>query len=415
MTGSRESRSTGLHAWGVVALLWPVAVLNYLDRMMVATMRSSIRSDIPDIANDAEFGLLMAIFMWVYAALSPVGGYLADRFNRRWTILLSLLVWSAVTWLTGHAHSFTQMAWLRAAMGVSEAFYMPAALALIADAHPGGTRSRAIGLHLSGVYVGQALGGLGGWIADTSSWRNAFIWFGAAGVVYGLVLAGLLRDPGRAREQAAGAKPIPLGSTLKVLLGCGGFLLLVLHFTLPAQPGWAVKNWLPTFLSSEFGLKQGPAGLSATGYVTLASVAGVILGGVLADRWSRRTPRGRIHVSALGVALCIPALIGFGMPGSLGMAIACMMLFGLGFGLFDANNMPILAQLVGPRYRATGYGIMNFVSISAGAGITILLGRMRDSGIPMSRAFLILAVVAAVSVAVVCAIRLPDSTSDSKA
>ena len=414
MTDSRESRSTGLHAWGVVALLWPVAVLNYLDRMMVATMRSSIRSDIPDIANDAEFGLLMAIFMWVYAALSPVGGYLADRFNRRWTILLSLLVWSAVTWLTGHAHSFTQMAWLRAAMGVSEAFYMPAALALIADAHPGETRSRAIGLHLSGVYVGQALGGLGGWIADTSSWRNAFIWFGAAGVVYGLVLAGLLRDPGRAREQAAGEKPIPLGSTLKVLLGCGGFLLLVLHFTLPAQPGWAVKNWLPTFLSSEFGLKQGPAGLSATGYVTLASVAGVILGGVLADRWSRRTPRGRIHVSALGVALCIPALIGFGMPGSLGMAIACMMLFGFGFGLFDANNMPILAQLVGPRYRATGYGIMNFVSISAGAGITILLGRMRDSGIPMSRAFLILAAVTAISVAVVSAIRLPVATPNPK-
>lgn len=410
MNTSTESRSSGSAAWSLVALLWPVAVLNYLDRMMVATMRTSIRADIPDISNDERFGLLMAIFMWVYAALSPVGGYLADRFNRRWTILASLLVWSLVTWLTGHARTFTEMAWLRAAMGVSEAFYMPAALALIADAHPGSTRSRAIGLHLSGVYAGQALGGLGGWIADTSSWRNAFVWFGAAGVVYGLLLAVLLRDPGRSANRTED-QPQSLGTTLKVLFGSGAFLLLVLHFTLPAQPGWAVKNWLPTFLASEFGLKQGPAGLSATGYVTLASVVGVILGGFLADRWSRRSERGRIHVSALGVALCIPALIGFGNPGSLGLAIGCMILFGLGFGLFDANNMPILAQIVGPRFRATGYGFMNLVSISAGAGITVLLGRMRDAGIPMSKSFLVLAAVAAVSVAVVLAIRPKKDSS----
>src|SRR6267378_2896141 len=137
MDSKPESPHVPLYAWAVVAMLFPVALLNYLDRMMVATMRASIRADIPTIANEADFGFLMAAFMWVYALLSPIGGFLADRFQRRWMVILSLFVWSAMTWLTGYAQTFTQMAWTRAFMGLSEAFYMPAALALIADFHPG--------------------------------------------------------------------------------------------------------------------------------------------------------------------------------------------------------------------------------------------------------------------------------------
>ncbi len=175
-------------------MLFPVALLNYLDRMLMATMRTSIRADIPSIANDADFGFLMAVFMWVYAILSPIGGYLADRFNRRGVVILSLFVWSAMTWLTGHARTFEQMAWTRALMGVSEAFYIPAALALIADFHSGPTRSRAVGIHMCGIYAGQALGGVGGYIADTSSWRNAFYGFGAAGVFYAILLLLMLKD-----------------------------------------------------------------------------------------------------------------------------------------------------------------------------------------------------------------------------
>src|ERR1051325_7519642 len=128
-------------------------MLNYLDRQMVSTIRASIRADIPSIANDQDFGTLMAVFMWVYAFLSPVGGYIADRFNRRWTVIGSLFVWSLVTWLTGHATSYTQMLWCRGLMGISEAFYIPAALALIADFHTGPTRSRAVGVHQMGIYM----------------------------------------------------------------------------------------------------------------------------------------------------------------------------------------------------------------------------------------------------------------------
>src|SRR5262249_11372007 len=152
-------------------------------------------------ANDVDFGFLMAQFMWVYAIFSPIGGFLAGRFNRRWMVISSLFVWSTVTWLTGHATTFTQMAGTRGLMGVSEAFYMPGALALIADFHPGPTRSRGIGIHMCGIYMGQALGGVGGYISDTSSWRNAFYWFGAAGVVYAVLLMVLLRNSTASAEE----------------------------------------------------------------------------------------------------------------------------------------------------------------------------------------------------------------------
>jgi MFS family permease len=392
---------TSLYAWGVVAMLFPVALLNYLDRTMVATMRASIRADIPSIANDADFGFLLALFMWVYAFFSPIGGYLADRFNRRWLIVLSLFVWSAMTWLTGHATTFTQMAWTRGLMGLSEAFYMPAALALIADFHPGLTRSRAVGIHMSGIYLGQALGGVGGYIADTSSWRNAFYWFGAVGVIYAIVLIFLLND---SRSQSDGRK-VPLVGTVKALLAIGSFLILVVYFTLPATPGWAIRNWLPTFLATQFNLRQGPAGLSATGHVTIAMFAGALLGGALADRAARSTPRGRIYVSAFGMAFCAPALLGLGNAPTLSVAIVFMALFGLGFGFFDANNMPILCQIVRPEHRATGYGIMNMVSIAAGAGVTVLMGKMRDNGISLAAAFTFLAAVTAFSGLLVLLIR----------
>jgi MFS family permease len=260
---SPDSTRPSFYAWAVVALLFPVALLNYLDRMMVAAMRTSIRADIPTIANDADFGFLMALFMWVYGLSSPLGGFLADRFSRRWMVIVSLFIWSLMTLLTGFAHTFAQMAWTRSLMGLSEAFYIPAGLALIADFHPGPTRSRAVGLHMCGIYTGQALGGIGGYIADAGSWRNAFYWFGGAGLLYGIVLLSLLRDYRPPANESVENKSVRAVEALLSLLGTGSFLILVLYFTLPSIPGWAIKNWLPTFLAAEFNLKQGPAGMSA--------------------------------------------------------------------------------------------------------------------------------------------------------
>jgi MFS family permease len=393
---TNRTGSPGYFAWIVVGLLWPVAMLNYLDRQMVSTIRASIRADIPSIANDQDFGTLMAVFMWAYAFLSPVGGFLADKFNRRWSVIGSLFVWSAVTWATGHAATYSQMLSFRALMGISEAFYIPAALALIADFHSGGTRARAVGIHQSGIYAGLALGGLGGYIAQTSSWRNCFTWFGAAGVVYAIVLMFSLKDKTStaAEKERLKNNPVTIGDTLRALWTQPAFWILVVYFTLPAIAGWVAKNWLPTYLADTFNLKEGPAGLSATGFIQIASFAGVLLGGALADRWMRSTPRGRIFTSAAGVFLLVPALLGLGFAWSMAAAIGFMILFGIGWGLFDCNNMPILCQIARPEHRATGYGFMNLMSISVGGVTTVVLGRMRDHGIKFSAAFVASAVVA---------------------
>jgi MFS family permease len=402
----RNLQNLSGYAWVVVALLWPVAMLNYLDRQMVSTVRASIRADIPSIINDQEFGTLMAVFMWVYAFLSPLGGFVADKFNRRWTVIGSLGVWSAVTWATGHATTYSQMLWFRALMGISEAFYIPAALALIADFHTGNTRARAVGIHQSGIYAGLALGGVGGYIAQTSSWRNCFTWFGAAGVIYSVVLILALRDAPSAAGAAGRPKPsVTVGETLRALWLQPAFWILVIYFTLPAIAGWVTKNWLPTYLADTFQLKEGPAGLSATGYIQLASFAGVLLGGVVADWWMRATARGRIYTSALGVLLMVPALLGLGWAWSLNAAIVFMVLFGVGWGFFDCNSMPILCQIARPEHRATGYGFMNFVSISVGAGATVVLGWMRDQGIKFSVAFAASAAVALLSAGLILLVR----------
>ena len=397
-------------AWMVVALLWPVALLNYLDRQLVATMKASIMADLTDIQTEKNFGLLMAVFMWVYAALSPVGGYLADRFNRRHTVIASLGVWSLVTFLTGHTHSFGEMLWARAFMGVSEACYIPAALALITDFHSGNTRSRAVGLHQTGIYAGQALGFVGGYIADSHfGWRAAFSWFGLAGILYsGVLLLGLGRLPAPIGESATSRAPgtrLSIPAAIAGLFGVGSFFLLILHFTLPSLSGWMIRNWMPTYLAEIFHLNQGSAGFNATFWYTSFSLVGALVGGTLADRWMRSTPRGRIFVSAMGVALFIPALFALGYAPTLAVAVAGLILFGVGWGFYDTNHMPILCQIVRPELRATGFGFLNLVSISAGAGITWWLGALRDAHVPILFPCLVTAAAAAVSIALVLSIR----------
>ncbi len=201
---------------------------------------------------------------------------------------------------------------------------------------------------------------------------------------------------------------VTIAETFLALWSQPAFWILVIYFTLPAIAGWVTKNWLPTFLADTFNLKQGPAGLSATGYIQIASFVGVLLGGVVADWWMRKTNRGRIFTSALGVLLLVPALLGLGYAWSLGAAIAFMILFGLGWGFFDCNNMPILCQIARPEHRATGYGFMNLVSISVGAGATVALGWMRDHGIKFSVAFAVSAAVALLSAGLILLVKPRD-------
>jgi MFS family permease len=401
------------YAWLVVALLVPVALLNYLDRQMLASMKFSVMRDIPDIGLEANWGTILALFKWVYAFLSPVGGYLADRYSRRHVIAGSLLVWSAVTWTTGHVTTYEQLLATRALMGISEAFYIPAALALIADYHTGHTRSRAVGLHQMGIYTGVIIGGFGGYAADDPAlgWRWAFEICGIAGIAYAVPLFLLLRNPARPAAAAGATRPSPAGA-LRELLGNGSFILLVLYFTLPALAGWVVRDWMPAILKAEFGIGQGLAGVSATIYWQSAAIIGAVTGGWLADRWMRKTPRGRIFVSAIGMSLIVPAMFGVGYApatGLLWVAIAFLILFGLGWGFFDSNNMPILCQIARPELRATGYGIMNLVSISCGGFADWGFGILRDRQVPLFGIFAIFASAAILSIVLVLLIRPQDT------
>jgi MFS family permease len=403
------SPSASRTAWLVVALLVPVALLNYLDRQMLAAMKFSVMKDIPDIALEENWGKILATFKWVYAILSPVGGYLADRFSRRRVIAGSLFVWSAVTWVTGHVTTYDQLLTTRAVMGISEAFYMPAALALIADFHLGPTRSRAVGLHQMGIYAGVIVGGFSGYLADspTLGWRMAFDACGLVGVLYAVPLFIFLRNAPRPAGTADRRHTSP-GGALRELLGNGSFILLVFYFTLPALAGWIVRDWMPAILKAEFGIGQGKAGVSATIYWQAAAIVGAISGGWLADRWMRRSERGRIFVSAIGMSLIVPAVFGLGyapQTGLLWIAIAFLILFGLGWGFFDSNNMPILCQIARPDLRATGYGIMNLVSISCGGFADWGFGILRDRHVPLFGIFGIFASAAVLSIALVLLIK----------
>jgi MFS family permease len=393
-------------AWLVVALLWPVALLNYLDRQMLAAMKYSVMSDIPTIATEANWGFMLGQFKWVYAFLSPIGGYLADRVSRRFTICGSLFVWSVVTWWTGHVSTYDELLLARSLMGISEAFYIPAALALISDYHPGSTRSRAVALHQMAIYCGVIIGGFSGYIADSPElgWRVAFDTCGFVGMLYALPLVLLLRDAPRTFREAGAQQLSPAGALL-ALLSNGSFILLVLYFTLPALAGWVVRDWMPAILKQQFDIGQGVAGVSATLYWQVAAIGGAIGGGWLADSWMRRSNRGRIYVSAIGMSFIIPAMFGVGNAGSLSVAVAFLVLFGLGWGFFDCNNMPILCQIVRPELRATGYGIMNFVSISCGGLADWGFGELRDREVPLNMIFGVFAGAAVVSVVLVLLIR----------
>lgn len=391
------------YPWVVVALLWGVALLNYMDRQMLSTMKESMQLDISELQTAENFGRLMAVFLWIYGLMSPFAGAIADRVNRKWLIVISLFVWSDVTYGMGYANTFTEIYWLRALMGVSEALYIPAGLSLIADWHSDKTRSLAVGIHMTGLYTGQAIGGFGATVAASYTWHTAFHWFGLIGIAYALLLVLCLRENPNHNvvKPSVETNKVEKESILKgfsAIFSTVAFWIILFYFAAPSLPGWAIKNWLPTLFSENLNLPMAEAGPMSTITIALSSFCGVVAGGILSDRWVQRNIRGRIYISAIGLGLTIPALflLGFG-HNTIGV-ISAGMLFGIGFGIFDANNMPILCQFVSPKYRATAYGIMNMTGVFAGAMVTNVLGKWSDDG-NLGLGFALLSVVVAVAIA----------------
>lgn len=373
------------YPWIVVALLWVVALLNYLDRQMLSTMQSNIAQDITALQNAEAFGLLMAVFLWVYGFASPFSGAVADRISRKWLIVGSLGVWSAVTLAMGFATEFSQLLWLRGIMGISEALYIPSALSLIADYFSGKGRSLAIGLHMTGLYCGQALGGFGAIVATTWSWQTTFHWFGIVGIAYAVLLIFLLHEkPGHGQttttqSKTAGPRKESVVQSVLFIFSNIAFWVILFFFASSSVPGWATKNWLPTLFVDNLGIPMTWSGPMATLTIAISSFIGVLVGGPLSDRWVRRNVRGRIYTSAIGLAMMIPSLALIGLAHNAVLSVAAGLIFGIGYGMFDANNMPILCQFVPSRQRALAYGFMNSVGVLMGAVTTQVLGRLTES------------------------------------
>lgn len=391
-----NSKHTKYYPWVLVGLLWVVALLNYMDRQMLSTMKTAMQIDIAELQTAANFGYLMAIFLWIYGLMSPISGIIADKFNRKWLIVGSLFVWSAVTFAMGYATTFNQLYILRAIMGVSEALYIPAGLSLIADFHSSKTRSLAIGIHMTGLYMGQALGGFGATVAKAYSWQSTFHTFGFVGIAYAVVLVFFLRE--KKEELSISSDQITIVPKANVFKGLAllfsnvSFWIILMYFAIPSLPGWGVKNWLPTLFAQNLNLPMEQAGPLSTITIAVSSFIGVICGGILSDRWVQKNLKGRIYTSAIGLALTIPSLLLIGFGHSLFHVVGAAICFGVGFGMFDANNMPILCQFVSSKYRATAYGLMNMTGVFFGAFITNLLGKSSDEG-SLGKDFAMLAVI----------------------
>ncbi len=401
------------YPWIVVALLWVVALLNYMDRQMLSTMKPSMQIDIQELQSATNFGYLMAIFLWIYGFMSPISGMIADRLNRKRLIVGSLFVWSAITFAMGFAKTFDQLYWLRAGMGISEALYIPAGLSLIADYHSSKTRSLAVGIHMTGLYMGQALGGFGATIAAEFSWQKAFISFGLIGIIYSVVLIIFLREKkvgGAATETLADDASAHLNSETKsfnreslfkglaTLFSNISFWVILFYFAVPSLPGWGVKNWLPTLFSENLGIDMSKAGPLSTITIAASSFLGVIFGGILSDKWVQKNIRGRVYTSSIGLAMTIPALLLIGLGSSMIHLVGAVFFFGFGYGMFDANNMPILCQFISSKHRATAYGLMNMTGVFAGAFITNLLGKSSDGG-SLGKDFAMMAIVVVAALA----------------
>jgi MFS family permease len=362
------------YRWALVAALGIVGMLNYLDRQVIFSLFPLLRSDLH--LADWQLGMAGSAFLWIYAFMSPFGGYVADRYGRRRVIIFSLLVWSSVTLLTGLARSYGALFMARSMMGLSEACYLPAALALITCYHGAPTRSRAVGFHMAGLALGMVLGGVGGgWMGGLWGWRAPFFLLGAIGIAYCAVLTPFLRpDPPADREAAPGFLP-----AVRQVIGLRGFPVFAAVFAAKGVSDWLVYTWMPLYLYERFGMSLANAGFSATFYMQAATMAGIVAGGALGDWWGMRAASGRAWTQAAGLTVAAPFLVLGGFTRTSAVLLAGLAVYGLARGFFDSNAMPVLAQMAPQHLRATGYGLLNFGSTIAGGLIATAGGFLKAS------------------------------------
>jgi len=358
------------YKWRVVAMLWCISFFNYADRQAIFSVFPLLEREMH--LSPVQLGLLGSGFAWVYGLAAPLAGALVDRASRRKVVLGGLHVWSVICMATAVSRNFTHLFLFRAAEGLGETFYFPASTSLISDYHGARTRSRALGLHQTAVYMGTIGGGFfAGLIAERHGWRLSFIVFGALGVLLGLVLARALREPARgAMDDTGGAPPaaISFGAFVAMARRSRALLCLLGAFMCANFVAVVLLSWMPKFLFDRFHMSLSTAGLTATAFVQLASLAGAPAGGWLADWWRQRSPAGRIAVQAVGMFAGAPFVAICGTTHSVLVLVVSLTCWGFFKGLYDANIFASAFDLVPPEARGRTAGFMNMIGWLAGGG-----------------------------------------------
>jgi MFS family permease len=343
-------------------MLWLVCVFNYADRQAIFSVFEPIKKEMN--LTDVELGVIGSAFMWVYAVTLVLGAWVGDWVNRKALILGGLVFWSLVTLATGFAENYWQLVVCRAVEGFGEAFYFPASMSLISDYHGKATRSRAMALHQSSVYAGTVLGGaVSGYCGQFYGWRSGFYLFGSAGILLAVVLLLTLREPPRgAADPDPAERPATFRDLLRgaqEVLSTPMVLVLLGVFTGTVFVGSVFLAWTPTYLTREFNLTLSKSGLNATMWLQVGSVVGVVAGGWLADRLTRRWAGGRMLVLGLGLFAGAPLLLAAGTAESLVTFLVLLTAFGICKGLYDSNTWASLYDVVRPQRRATALGLVN--------------------------------------------------------
>lgn len=359
-------------AGALVAFMWFAYFLNYCDRQAVFAMFPSLKADLK--MSDAQLGYVGAVFLWVYAFGCPISGYLGDRFSKRLLVVLSLIVWSLVTIGTGLVTSAAMMLVMRGAMGVSESLYMSSAVALTANAYTAEKRSRAVSMLMTGQIAGTVAGSwFGGWMADRGQWREAFFILGAVGVLYALPYFTFLRQVGEPTpEPDARFSFSSLGRSRTFLLLCLVFPVFVFGL-------WLLYGWLPAFLHDKFALNQADAAFNATAFLQTATLIGILIGGIIADKLHTRMRSARFWLIVAGLALSAPCIHLLGNSDTLLVTRIAATGFGLFSGLFIANIFPAAFDVVSSDARATAVGLLNFCGAIMSGFATLFGGLWKQS------------------------------------
>ena len=365
------------YKWEVVLLLWLALFFNQADRQVFNVVLPSIRDDLG--LTDANMGLIATVLLLVCSILVPTAGIVGDRFNKKKIIISSLLVWSTATLVTGASCSLWHLIMLRSvATGGGEAFYFPAASALIGEHHDK-TRATALSVHQTAVYIGIICSGyLAGYIADLYGWRMAFYVFGGFGIVLAFVLHKRLADPaarkaGRtAPAQAAGVK-----ESLIAVFRKPSVILLALAFSGMNFTGVGFLVWMPTFIHEKYGFSLSRAGFDATFYHHIAAFFGVLVAARITDRLTDKIKGIRAIVPMLGLFAGAPFIYLMGRSGSLLVLYVTLVLFGLFRGVYEANLWASLYDIVDVRYRSAATGFMLCFGLFIGALAPYILGLMK--------------------------------------